>query len=254
MVYWIKKLIQRSILSKYFVLLLFLVSSCKTFYTVEHNSFNSSQELLANSYILDFKNPVKVNFSGNIDYNKSYKIKGILKYYGTNKFQITVYSSTLGVEIGRLQLLNDTITYIDRINKKIRVSKSLNFGVLKELNINKENILNLLLGRSLMDSKAVEIESNSLNVSYNYNTYKGASVLNRFGYLKSNSLVGNKIFYKVEYSKYSKKYSIPLENFVEAELGSLKMKCNYSISTVNTIKKEQFKAFKLNQSYKLYNE
>lgn len=254
MVYWKKRLKRKNTLSSICFLILTFLFACKPYYDVNKSIGLSNNELLNYSSDLNFNSALKIVFNANFSNSKNYKVRGIINYFSEDKYQIFLYSKTLGIEIARIQLYNDSITLINKLNKSIQVTKTIKAGVLGNLSIENSDVLRLIFGRSLSNVSNVTFSGDLLKYKYTINQFNGEAVMYTFGYLKSNNIGNSKASLNCLYTNYSKKFNLPyiLKGDVNANNENISFEIN--LSSVENIDSTKFKKFKNLPNYTIYNE
>jgi len=184
---------------------------------LELSSINSEKQDLN-----DFVNK-RIDFTGliNIEYKK-YKIKGNIKICNINHFQVQVISKTLGIEIIIADFFNDSLIFIDKINKKYFIGKTDNFKTLSGSNFCSNDTMKISFGRVLLPTNEYNCNSIDVKCSYNFNNLKGEIIYNNLGYLSQHSIISNNFLLNFNFDKYLKRSNIP-----EDIICSIKQETNF---------------------------
>jgi len=230
---------KKSFSNKLFIILILIyLFSCKSNYNLDKNYYNTNNELFIKSKLLDFKIPVKIPFNGFIQNNiKSYKVGGYLKIKDYNNFQIFLNSKTLGIEIARIEFFNDSIIFINKLNKITIVSKINELSYFKGLNLNTNKILRILTGRSFEDINYYKIP-NKDNFRYNNYSYTGIVNFYNFGYLKIHNITIGTSKIDMLYSDYYKQNKIPINIIGNIFTNNFKLKFDFKYIKILPLKSD----------------
>jgi len=189
----------------FFGLIIISFFGCKTYYVTGTKHFKSTNELIDYSTKLNINLPVNIKLNGVIKFhNKTYNIGGSIKIESDDRYQIFVNSTALGIEIIRIDFNGDSVTFIDRINKKYFRGNTANLLKI-DTNI---NLLNIISGRCFDGFVYNKIDTN--NYKYANSNISGNIFFNNFGYVQSNIIsINKKNKISVNYNNFSKKYSLP---------------------------------------------
>lgn len=134
---------QKPILSKFCFIILLVLGSCvgqKQAGQADFNLFKGASKT---------NKPLQIKYSSSVSFNaKSYDIKGIIKTNAQNDVFIQGFSSVLGVEVFRALFINDSLVFIDKVNKKYFQGYVSEFRLLKNLPINACLLCDYIFGRS----------------------------------------------------------------------------------------------------------
>ena len=229
--------------SKYLLIFIVFFSACKPYYNAQKQYNFSETELLEKTCELNFSSQLKVGFSGLIsDSVKTYKVSGFIKMESPEHYQIVVYSRTIGIEIGRVEVNNDSILIIDRMGKRYYYGVFQDINFLNSLNIESTDYIKFLFGRG-NDCNSL-IKDSLYEFTYNYKkpNLNGSIVINKFGFLKVHNIEFQKFKLNIEYSNYFTNTDIPSEVTADVIFKSSYFNIEYSFTEVSKFesKLEQF--------------
>jgi len=220
--------------SNFLVFCLIFLCSCKTYYDSTKIYFDNENELIQKSLGLVIKVPLRINFSGNVNDNlKDYKVNGFIKIESGEHYQIFLFSKTYGIEICRLDINKDKITFIDKLNRNFYKGKLSNFRYLRNSNILGEQYLQLMLGRIFSDINL--IKTNELNkYSYDLLGIKGDLKFYSYGFVKEHKLLADNILIDLNFDKYSVKSDIPAILKGNVKLKEINLKIDLLLTSGNS--------------------
>jgi len=195
--------------SRIIVLCLVFLISCKTYYSASKVYYDNDNALIHNSIALNIKEPLRINFSGNVtDSIKDYKVNGFIKIESSEHYQIFLFSRTYGIEICRIDINKKNIAFIDKLNKKFYVGELANFKYLLNSKILGEHYLQLLLGRIFADVNLIKMKE-LRKFSYDKSGIRGEFELFDFGFAKQHKIMTDNFLFDLSFDKYLVKYDIP---------------------------------------------
>ncbi|MGD9991947.1 MAG: DUF4292 domain-containing protein [Salinivirgaceae bacterium] len=186
----------KPILNKFYFILLFFLASCIGQKQAGHTDFSLFKGASKSN------KPLQINYSSSLTFNsKTYDIKGIIKTNEQNDIFIQGFSTLLGIEVFRALLSNDSLVFIDKINKRYFNGYISEFNLLKNLPVDACLLNDYLFGRSscqsLYNSEFWLIDTtvtNNLNQSIKALNTQANSFVTRTSYqtgIVKSYLVGN---------------------------------------------------------------
>lgn len=191
-----------------YILSCLFLSSCNTYYSTTNNAHVNTSELLENSKRFYITKSINVYFDGLVNYgNESYKVKGNLKIESADRYQINLYSKKYGVEVARMSFTDDSIVFLNKLNKNYYSGKIADFKYLNSSIKSSEAFLRILMGRN--DHEANYTKVNDTIHTYENMQGRGKIVLNNYGFNKEMSFSNGQVSTQIFYEPYFKKYSFP---------------------------------------------
>jgi hypothetical protein len=246
----------RPILNKYYFIILFVLASCvgqRHSGKTEFSLFNGASKAIK---------PLQIKYNTRLDFNsKSYDIKGIIKTNEQNDIFIQAFSTLYGIEVFRALLSNDSLIFIDKVNKKYFNGTISAFGLLKNLPIDACLLSDYIFGRSncqslyssnewLIDTtttnnlnqsvKALNMHTNSFVTRISYNT----------GIIKSYNVGNDRIKIGFEYNLFVPRGNLFKEVLITYNKDSKPI--NLYFSEIKKIKNSSFQ-INIPGSYKMMN-
>jgi hypothetical protein len=134
---------QKPIWNKFYFIVLFFLASC----VGQKQAGNTEFSLFKGA--LKSNKPLQLNYSSSLTFNsKTYEIKGIIKTNEQNDFFVQGFSTLLGIEVFRALLSNDSLVFIDKLNKRYFNGYVAEFTLLKNLPVDACLLNDYLFGRS----------------------------------------------------------------------------------------------------------
>ncbi len=207
-----KRLMKVSILSKaFFLLIVFLLSSCHVYYDGITEAINSDKSaILKKSQNLEIQKPIRWNISGDIiGYEKDFKIEGIATIFNDNRAQFNLYSKTFGIELLKCDFVNDSIIYLDRLNKKYYKGWIDSLPFLSGLKINTEEAIKIITGKNF--NNAIFKYNSRSGIFYNYrkSNINGEVSLYAEGFNKEHKILFNGKKLDIGFFDYLRKEKLP---------------------------------------------
>lgn len=133
----------KPILNKFYFIILFVLASCvgqKHTGDTDFSLFKGTSKV---------NKPLLLKYSTTLNFNsKSYDIKGLIKTNEQNDIFIQGFSTLLGIEVFRALLINDSLVFIDKVNKTYYKGYISDFTLLKNFPLNSCLLNDYLFGRS----------------------------------------------------------------------------------------------------------
>ena len=180
---------QKSILTKIVLFFLLLLSACKPY----QNGLTSVDRI--RFFDVHCNKPLKINYETRIPFNgKFYDIKGIIKTNEDAELFINGVSNTLGIELFRMHIVNDSILFLNKVERTYYNGLIRNYKPISSISLDACILSDLVFGRTnckLLSKNNFCIDSSNRNMELE----KIASIdtLNSFFY--------NTIFDSVKYEK-----------------------------------------------------
>lgn len=234
MVYLNKKLMNKNILnSLLWVVYVFLLISCNQTKYVAVNKANFNDNAYKYLNEINFNSNIKLDFDLKIKSDKNYSVKGILKYYTNNEFQFVLYSKTLGVEIIKMQLNNDSLLVINRLNKTYFKIKNSPYKLYNNVQLFPEDVIKIFYGKLMNNLNNFNYNNNE--VSYNYLSYKGLCSINKKAYIVNNNISNDRLGLNIVYSEYSKKYNLPSSILINVSINNDTIDVAYKLKNITEL-------------------
>jgi hypothetical protein len=252
-----KRLLIESILNNYIFIFFIFLTGCKAISTIETPFIVRP----VNSETALFTAPLAIDYESSIIYdNKIFNIKGVIKTNSNNDIYINGYSSSYGIELFRFFLKNDSVYFIDKINKKYFEGSEPQFKALNIPYIHQFELINILFGYSIFDTNNYILDSSYYINDLSIRTYKGKnSFMSSKGIIafNSNYLIESQHFIDrntnilIEYKEYLHSKNLFSNVSIEGKL------YNFNIDIViqyRNVKKgnNDFFNFSIPKNYSLY--
>lgn len=220
-----------------------------------YSSFNYSSDIpnsVDNASVLKAYNSIN---GKSTNFTISYKatIQGINKKINGN-FEIlngeirgNAVVSNLGIEAFKFRIINDSIIYIDRINKQFYSGLISNFKMISNYNYLVSNMSNILLGRLFYsDSLDIVVDKDEDSFSFKQNENKNINISYfQTGLIKKLIYCNASSCYNVNYVSFNKKKLVA--NAINIELNN---KDNIELKYLTIKKCRRFNSsFKIPKSY-----
>jgi hypothetical protein len=157
-------------------------------------------------------------------------------------YQIVVYSRTIGIEIGRVEVNNDSVLIIDRMGKRYYSGVFQDINFLNTLNIESTDYIKFLFGRGLDCNILIKDSLSEYTYNYKKANLTGNIVINKFGFLEVHNIESQKFKLNILYSNYFINTDIPSKVIADVILKSSFYNIDFNFTEVSKFesKLEQF--------------
>ncbi|PKP08576.1 MAG: hypothetical protein CVU09_15415 [Bacteroidetes bacterium HGW-Bacteroidetes-4] len=133
----------KPILNKFYFIILFVLASCVG---LRQSGNNEISRFKGATKVVK---PLQIKYNTRLEFNlKTYDIKGIIKTNEQNDIFIQGFSTLYGIEVFRAMLCNDSLIFIDKVNKRFYIGNISDFFHLNNLPIDACLLSDYIFGRS----------------------------------------------------------------------------------------------------------
>ena len=249
-----RRLNQKSMLSKAAVcFLLLLLFSCSRYTTNTRSvsDFSALSNIVSDRYKLVSSNIIKMKFSTVVRHEgKDNKLSGKILITTDTCVFINVISSSLGIEVAQIRFTNDSVLFVNKMDKNY-YSGSYNDFV-KLVDVNYKSVFSILTN-SYIRSDSIDFNSNKafyfaevkrfmVNDLYLYDGLKSyvTTEFNQYGSVdKIEFKSARSNFLRVNYSNFANNFSFPETISLSTTIKKEKVSLDLKINSVEFLKEER---------------
>jgi len=232
-------------LNKSLLVICFLLSGCAAFKLSDskmevfrRDNFNSISQPFSVKYFADVLIKGKIN-----------RIEGTIKINENKEIFINGFSSIYGVEVFKVLFFEDSIIFIDKINKKYFEGSLAELTEIKRMQVDNITLLNFIFGKKCFKNSSFFIDSTIQNLGISRIFYKSIdSILPIAGEIRLD--VDNTIKYQaikdlnssliLEYVSFMKSLYLPQNLKMDGKLSNFIFNIEIKYSDFKAIKDESF--------------